>query len=373
LLPNKTIKTGPVFGVLIAGKEKPGAPPIPRRTLIYRELSRTAVKKGLFLYYFYAEEVDWEHQWVKGFLYDERSKRNTPWLKAKFRLPDIVYNRISYRHKEDAYGVQAFMNKAARAGIHVFNSRFLNKWEVHQCLEADSRTKEFILPTACFSKPMLTVFLNNYPEFFIKPVANSIGKGIIKVIISESGQISYFRSGKSSRWQECQSREELYHRLSLPQGERYILQKGIQLASIDHRIFDIRAQAQKDGEGLWQFTGAAVRVAAAGKFLTHVPNGGSKRDYDQTIQEVFGQSDSVKEKLDWQLKTICRRVPLVLEEYLGINLAVLSMDIGIDHDGHMWIIEANSKPASFDEYDIRQRHMDLLTDYFLFKAWRGNK
>jgi hypothetical protein len=72
--------------------------------------------------------------------------------------------------------------------------------------------------------------------------------------------------------------------------------------------------------------------------------------------------------LDKQLKTICHTVPPILEDTLGIDLAILSLDIGIGRDGHMWIIEVNSKPASFDEAAIYKRHLALLTDYFLFKS-----
>jgi hypothetical protein len=37
-----------------------------------------------------------------------------------------------------------------------------------------------------------------------------------------------------------------------------------------------------------------------------------------------------------------------------LSLGVLSLDIGVDESGIMWVIEVNSKPASFDEDDIRK-------------------
>jgi len=367
LLPDKIIKVGPVVGVLIAGKENTGSPPVARRARIYRELSQNAAQKNIFMYFFQAHEVDWNHQKVRGLIYDS-SLKNGKWRKADFFLPDIIYNRISFRHKEDTEAVQEFMLKARHTNIYLFNSRFLNKWEVHQSLVNHPKTREFSIETDCYSNEALTKYLNKYNEFFIKPVANSIGKGIIKVISTRTDRIEYFRLGRSPNWQICRSQAELYTRLSIPLGEKYILQKGISLASIDNRIFDIRAQVQKDGQGIWQFTGAAVRLAASGKFVTHVPNGGSKRDYYLTIKEVFGSSSSVMQELDKQLKTICHTVPQILEDSLGINLAVLSIDIGIDRDGRMWIIEVNSKPASFDEEAIYKRHLGFLTDYLLFKA-----
>ncbi|NLV22689.1 MAG: YheC/YheD family protein [Syntrophomonadaceae bacterium] len=366
LMPDKTIRVGPVVGILIAGKESAGSPPVARRARVYKELSQKAAAKNIFLYFFYADDFDWQHRLVKGFIYKSGSGK-LHWHKAAFCLPDIVYNRISYRYKEETEAVQNFMSKARQASIYLFNSRFLNKWEVHKSLFNNLQTREFVLETDCYSAATLKKYLNKYNEFFIKPTASSVGKGIIKVIANQPGTIDYFQWGKSSNWQTCHSYGELFNRLSIPAGDKYILQKGIKLASIGKRVFDIRAQVQKDGQGKWQFTGAAVRLAAVGKFVTHVPNGGSKRDYHLTINEVFG-SGPITEGLDKQLKNICRHVPQALEESLGINLAVLSIDIGIDRNGHMWIIEVNSKPASFDETAIHKRHLELLTDYFLFKT-----
>lgn len=369
LLPERIIKAGPVVGVLIARKSSGGYPlPVAREARIYQEMSLQAAKKNIFLYLFYADGVDWKRQIVHGHIYLSQAPRKGKWCRASFCLPDIVYNRISYRSKEDTKVVQEFMQKAQQSSIYIFNSRFLNKWEVHQCLVNDPQTRHFVLETDAYSQDNLNKYLEKYKEFFIKPVASSVGKGIIKVISSQPNAIEYFRLGKSSDWQTCHSKVGLYNQLKIPEGGKYILQKGINLASIGNRIFDIRAQVQKNGQGKWQFTGSAVRLAAAGKFVTHVPNGGSKRDYHSTLKQVFGHSSHITAGLDGQLKKICQLVPHVLEERLGINLAVLSLDIGIDQGGQMWIIEVNSKPASFDEDPIRQRHLDLLTDYFLHKS-----
>lgn len=366
LMPDNTIRIGPIVGILIAGKESPGSPPVARRARIYKELSQNGARKNIFLYFFYANDVNWQHRFVKGFIYESRAGK-LYWHKATFDLPDIVYNRISYRYKEETETVQKFMGKARQASIHVFNSRFLNKWEVHQILFNNPKTNKFVIETDRYSAESLKKFLNKYDEFFVKPTANSVGKGIIKVIANQPNTINYYRLGKSSNWQTCHSYSELYSRLSIPAGDKYILQEGIKLASLGKQVFDIRAQVQKDGQGKWQFTGAAIRLAAVGKFVTHVPNGGSKRDFHLTINEVFG-SGSVTQELKKQLNIICRSVPQALEESLNINLAVLSIDIGIDRGGHMWIIEVNSKPASFDERPIHKRHLDFLTDYLLFKT-----
>lgn len=59
-------------------------------------------------------------------------------------------------------------------------------------------------------------------------------------------------------------------------------------------------------------------------------------------------------------------VPRVLDKKLGLSLAVLSIDIGIDVNGRAWIIEVSSKSDSFDEADIRLRHLRYLMEYYIY-------
>ncbi|HRX22151.1 MAG TPA: YheC/YheD family protein, partial [Syntrophomonadaceae bacterium] len=132
------------------------------------------------------------------------------------------------------------------------------------------------------------------------------------------------------------------------------------------RIFDLRSQFQKNGEGKWILTGVGVRIAGKNRFVTHIPNGGSLADYNDIIPLFNDLAVDESQSYERQLKTIGLFIPKLLEEKLQLNLGILSMDIGIDPGGRMLILEVNSKPARFDEPYIRQRHLDNLVDYFIF-------
>jgi len=149
-------------------------------------------------------------------------------------------------------------------------------------------------------------------------------------------------------------------------GRKCLIQQGIDLATTGKRVFDLRTEVQKNDQGKWVFTGVGVRVAAPGKYVTHVPNGGSRAEYTKVIKKVFGTTTSINEKLEQQLANITSTVPRVLEKNLGINLGILSIDIGIDKNGLMQVIEVNSKPSSFDESDIRNKHLENLNKYFIY-------
>lgn len=369
VISDKKLKIGPFVGVLVARKTDQKYPlPTGREAKIYKEMTLEARKKNIFLYFFYADGVDWTHKIINGHCYLEPINKKSSWIRGSFPLPDIIYNRIAYRSLERQNNIQILINKAADASIHLFNTRFLDKWEVHKTLYWEQSTRK-LLPDAClYSAENLGDFVARFKTIFIKPIDGSVGKGIIQVKVLAADLISFSKLGNKKGWQQCKSVAELYQQLNIGDENKYMLQNGINLAKIDGNIFDIRIQVQKNGYGEWTFTGAGVRIAAPGSFVTHVPNGGTKADYQTVIKEVFGDRSEVVTNLDRQLKTICRSVPRVLEQGLGISLAVLSMDLGIDENGQMWIIEINSKPASFDEDDIRQRHVSLLTDYLLYKS-----
>lgn len=369
ILSDKKLKIGPFVGVLVARKTDQTYP-LPKgwEAKVYKEMTLEARKKNIFLYFFYADGVDWTRKTIHGHCYVPPANKQSGWIRGSFPLPDIIYNRIAYRSLERQNNIQNLINKASDYSIHLFNSRFLDKWEVHKTLHMDPHTRK-MLPDACqYSEENLASCLDQYETVFIKPIDGSVGKGIIQVKVISPGHISFCKLGSKKGWQQCRSAAELHQQLSLADENKYMLQKGINLANINGNIFDIRIQVQKNGYGEWTFTGAGVRIAAPGSFVTHVPNGGTKAGYQTAIKEVFGDRSEVISNLDRQLKTICRSVPRVLEQGLGLSLAVLSMDLGIDADGQMWIIEINSKPASFDEDEIRQRHLSLLTDYLLYKS-----
>ncbi len=370
LLAGTILKLGPLVGVLLARKTDSEYPlPAGRESQIYAEMTLTAAKKNIFLYFFYTDGVDWQRKIISGHRYVQTTQNKTGWLRADFPLPDIIYNRIAYRSKERENKVQAFMQKAQDESIYLFNTRFLDKWEVHKSLFFHSITRHLVPDTYAFRKENLACCIANYPEFFIKPAGSSVGKGIIKVKVDTPQLIRYYRVGNKIGWQQCHSGMELFNQLGISEGEKHILQQGIDLASIsDDQVFDVRCQVQKNGRGVWQLTGKAIRIAAPGKFVTHVPNGGRRAAYESTIKDVFGADVETRRKLNQQLNTIAQLVPRVLEESLGLNLAVLSIDIGIDKEARMWIIEVNSKPASFDEDEIRARHLVLLNDYLLYKT-----
>lgn len=362
------IRLGPIVGVLSTVKISPQSGlPVGKEAKLFREMFIFAARQGIFMFLFTINGINWSKGLIKGYTcIADKSAQTGPWLEKTFPFPDIVYNRLRYRHIENQPRVKKYLAKFNNAPeIHLFNSRFLEKWEIYQVLS--EHMAEILPPTQLFNKLNLAIFLRKYPEIFLKPRNSSIGKGIIKIKnVAPHGYI--YSEANSSHWERCFSLEGLYWQVKMVINNHgdYIIQKGIDMARLDGKIFDLRTQVQKDGSGNWVQTGVAVRVAAQNRFVTHIPNGGKAASYEEVMTKVFGSSEKVKDRFNLQLDNIREHVPHLLEQHLGLKLGILSIDVAVDTAGKMWIIEVNSKPAGFDEDHIRKRHLQYLIDYFLF-------
>lgn len=364
------VKVGPVVAILTSGI--PNKPvPTGKKGRLFRQLILQGWKEGLFIYYFYPEDVLWERQLIRGYTCNPQGK----WVGGLFAFPDIVYNRILYRSIEKQKKVQNLLERFDHnPDIYLFNRRFLNKWEVSQVLVEDSDTRVWIPETRSYSPANLRVLLSRHRELFLKPANSSKGQGIVKVVWS-SGDYRYARTEWNGKaWTRVPNISELNTRLKRDVSDlkRYVIQQGIPLARIKDRVFDLRTQAQKNGDGEWVLTGVGVRIAARNRFVTHVPNGGTRGVFAEVIKEVF-PSVSIQKSIEAELRKICRIVPEVLEQGLKIPLGILSLDIGVDSSGKLWILEINSKPASFDEPDIRRKHIGLLLNYYIYAAQHLSK
>jgi hypothetical protein len=359
-------KVGPLVGIF-RNRLRYGNYPSGKRARLFKELFDCARSKGVFLYQFYADNVDLRRRVIKGYTLNSRQQ----FYSAFFPMPDVVYNRIRLRNIEKSSKVKKVLHFFKEdPHIYLFNSRFLNKWEVHKALSADDQLRHYVPETKLLTKKACKYFLGKEGTFFLKPMANSLGNGIVKISLAQKGDCS-FQHSKSSL---------SYHRSSLGQVLKelrylgvirgpYLIQKGIDLATYRGRVFDLRAQVQKDIYGNWVMTGVGIRVAGSNRIVTHVPNGGAVKDYDMVVGKVFGKFPGVTELIDSQLQDIAYLVPRVLEKHLkNIELAIISMDIGIDRQGRLWVIEVNSKPSYFNENHIREVHTRNLVDYFIFSA-----
>ncbi|MGI6435911.1 MAG: YheC/YheD family protein [Syntrophomonadaceae bacterium] len=361
----RSLCIGPVIGVLVSSL-RAGGKPIRFESRMYKEMIKHARQRGGLVFLFSYHGTSKHKDLVEGVTTDNKGQ----WVQGVYPRPDIVYNRIRKRKIEKRPEIQALLKQYDDdPHLFLFNSRYLSKWEVYMAASTVPMVSSLFPFTLQFSRQNLEILLERYGQVLIKPDMGSLGKGIIKVQALSDRNFRFAASSAPLAWTNCRSINDLYIALRKQSAipEDFLLQQVVDLCRLKGRIFDVRAQFQKDGMGSWVITGAAVRVAGKDQFVTHIPNGGRAEDYQRVIRRIF-RHPAIKTALDDQLAYICRHVPVLLEKRLELNLGIVSMDIAIDHQGKMWILEVNSKPSSFDEVDIRRKHNRLLIDYCIHIA-----
>jgi glutathione synthase/RimK-type ligase-like ATP-grasp enzyme len=199
--------------------------------------------------------------------------------------------------------------------------------------------RPYIPETYWFTPSRTLRMLRRYPSIFIKPNHGSGGTGIIlvkrmrnKYEVRCSGNRKVV--GSESLYKTIQS----YRKPS----ERYLVQRGIRLAKYNGSIFDVRVYMQKP-KSKWIVSGMVARVAAPNQFVTNYQKGGHGEPLHKVFSTLFANN---RRKVNACLNRMTK-LSLIIAETINRRYSIreLGIDIGIEKDGHIWIIEANSKPG----------------------------
>ncbi|GLX69606.1 YheC/YheD family protein [Paenibacillus glycanilyticus] len=340
----------------------------------FADLIRTGVDKGFLVYVLTVKNLVLSRSNLRGFVYNEQKDT---WQQRMLPFPDIIYNRIPLREDEM---LPAVRSKIAACmldpRIKLFNPSFFNKWYLFEWLRGSKATKPFIPTTRkLLTATRLERMLQKHPFLYLKPESGKAGKGIMTVRVVPDKPLPYLlkvQENKKSSTFSCSDFQKLWNRIKKEcAGEPYIAQQGILLASFNDRRFDLRALVQKNDRGKWDLTGIGARVAGSSSITTHVPRGGSIEDPEKLLRSSFN-ADQARRILIKAKKTsimIARQI----EKGSGSMLGEMSMDLGIDSEGHIWFFEANSKPMKFDEPHIRQKSLDRIFQYSTYLARMRNE
>ena len=177
---------------------------------------------------------------------------------------------------------------------------------------------------------------------------------------SASAAVKVSRFSSSEIWRQAIWREV--------GDERYMLQQGIDLIRHAGRPFDLRLLLQKNRHGVWTVTGIGARVAGASSLTTHVPRGGTIANPEALLRAALGRAQT--SSLTRRLRQLAPRVARQIERASGDELGELSLDVGVDVNGKLWLFEANAKPMTFDEPAIHER---ALRNFFNYCRYLHNR
>jgi Glutathione synthase/Ribosomal protein S6 modification enzyme (glutaminyl transferase) len=230
------------------------------------------------------------------------------------------------------------------------SSSIKSKWVKTKWLLGSSTLRHYVPWTLPFTRGNLDKMVARHSTVYFKPTGGTGGSNIVR--IKRQGNRYTTKHRRTIR--EHSGIEGLFGFLKARGSEPYLLQKGIKLASVKGRPFDIRVMVQKTG-GVWTSTAIFLKIGKAGSVATNYSQGGKIGFLRQTLREAGYEEESIK------------RIRKDLEQ-LGVNVGQqfdkhykgfreLGLDVALDNQGRLWILEVNTRPQFYPLKNMGDRRM----------------
>lgn len=342
----RTLSIGPLIGVLLTRAHPAQSDRLfGSVTTFCRELVEASQSFGAFVYFFTASNIDPGSGQLEGWTYSGR------WRKSHFPVPDVIYNRLTSRKAENRPSVQHFMREVkAQHGTLIFNEKYLNKSEVFDALRHNTALTKYLPESHSFKNfLMLKSMSAKYSVVYLKPVAGSLGKGIIRVIRSGGGSyMCHLTSMTGTTKQSFSSLAALFSTISGKLKQRhYQIQQGLQLIEIDGRPVDFRALVQRGGTGEWAVTSIVARIAGNNHFVSNLARGGTLSKVREAL-EKSNLGSGMRKTVSSQLRKAAVELAGGIADSIKGHFGELGLDLAVDTNGRVWLLEANSKPSKND-------------------------
>lgn len=328
------------LGVLICEQDR--SPPFGSESF-YRELCRAGQRIGLEVFIFSSSWVQWNSRTTYGYAYDNTEQT---WKKKRYSLPTLIYDRSFTRHTKHIAAKKRFLSLlASDKSIRFLGQPLRDKWSVYTTLSRDPILRHHLPQTIKLNR--FSALLNMWkvhPKIYIKPSSSSQGKGVLYLHKTASTVIV---QGKTLQNEPIQrSFQNLFVSYiwlqQMMQGRLHIVQPALKLTTEQGRPYDLRVLMQKNRIGLWECSGSAVRLGLPGSVISNLHGGGSSSNGNSFLTEQFGSIK--KDKLLTTIQWLSHRAVARLEKQYG-NMVEMGLDFGIEREGKIWLIEANSKPG----------------------------
>ncbi|PTX63267.1 YheC/D-like protein [Melghirimyces profundicolus] len=347
-----------------------------QETEYLRALTKEGKPQGIRLITFTPMEVDWNTKVVTAWRYDLSSGK---WKKERHPLPPLIYDRCYYLNTRQYLAYKPYVSRIAQCpGVQLLGKPLGGKLQTHEMLQKNRSLVPYLSPTFRLRSPTdILLALEKNTSVLIKPNGGSHGRGVAAITPEGS---SYRVRGRSIA-------NRCFH-LLLPKKKaliqwarrftgqtRYIIQPYLQLTTGDGRPFDLRILVQKDQNGSWTTTGMAVRTGNPNSLTSNL-HGGGKAEKALPFLKKHYPPTMVSKILD-SIRFLSTHIPKEIERQHG-RLLELGLDVGIDRQGRVWFLEANSKPGRSvflltGEKEIRRRSVQMPVQYALslFRSLTG--
>lgn len=340
-----------------------------RPPLYYCQMARRVHGGGAKYVLFDPKHVNWTAKYVNGWTPVVSANPLGPWQRARTPLPDAIYENVFVHLAMKGYS--SHLRKMSHLhGIPLFNPPLPDKWRVMKLLTG-AAVRDCLPETLRLTDVDRAIrLIDRWRVAYVKPIGGYGGMGVSRVEAKGDGRYrvsldrTKSRIGTSRRYL---TRTQLQAWLKSRTYHPHLVQQGISLLTLGDRKVDFRVVCQRDIRAQWHVVAVVPKLAAKDGVVSNIIAGGSlvSMEQCQELARRFGKIIPVQE---------LERVGLALAEAIGtryLRAGIIGFDLGVDESGHVWMIEANPKPArSLLDSAARRQSADLNADFALYLANR---
>jgi len=219
----------------------------------------------------------------------------------------------------------------------------MGKFLLYSFFRRDAQVRKYLPTTKRYSSSTLKNMMNRFGMVYVKPVAGSRGKGIMKVWSVAGHTYVQHTVLTAHKFQSLDGAISYIDKLR--EGKAYIVQQGLRLAQIKSKVFDIRTMVQREVPGgQWRYSGSLAKVAGGRSIVTNTAmSRGSVMETSQALKQSMGWTQSRVDACLADLKQITMDAAKHFDSYQFYR--ELGFDMAVDENGRIWMIEQNTAPS----------------------------
>ncbi|SEM96674.1 YheC/YheD family protein [Lihuaxuella thermophila] len=348
------------LGIIVCYTQKTKTPPFPEASY-FRQLTEEGKPFGISVSVFSPKEINWKTRTVPGWSIGADGR----WHRSVQPLPSLIYDRCYYLDSRVYLSYKPYVQRIIQdPRIRLLGRALGGKHQTYEILKKSAEIQPFLPVTIRYQSPQDVIrFLHEHSSVLIKPNGGSHGRGVVAITRLARGFEVRGRSKSNQAFQVViKNEDQLKHWVqTFIQDTRYIIQPFLKLHTPDQRPFDLRILVQKNERKEWETTGMALRIGRVDSITSNLHGGGQAASLRPFLDQNYPRNlvpDILK-----KIETVSSVVPPYIEKHHG-PLVELGLDLGIDRQGHVWLLEVNSKPGrsvflKTGELEIRRRAVRL--------------
>lgn len=316
----------------------------------FHGLAQASIQTNIPLYFFSILDVDMERHTILGTYYDLKKEK---WRQRVFPFPDVLYDRRGGGGKLSKARANEIRRLLAELNIPKINSKsYFDKWDVFDHLQNHAAVRRRLPPTKLYTNDQyLLKFLNKHKTIYLKSLRGSRGLQVMRIEKLKRNKYSYSYFHEEPIVGAVRNEDDLLRIIHAFFDQRdFILQREIQVLTVNHCNVDFRAEVQRNGNGELEATAISARIALdKSPITTH----SVAYPHDEFILNTLKYSEEEFFNLNNRIHDFLFTMYTALEEQYG-SFGEIGIDFALDQSGKLWFIEANSKSAKvslFKAYD----------------------